>query len=814
MNIEEKLVEAITKIVNEKHNITPENGMIMVEIPKDNSNGDYSTNIAMRLTKVLKRRPQEIALEIKEELLKQLDNVQSIDLAGPGFINFWLKKDAMADIINTVVEKGDEYGHSDAGKGLKVLEEYVSANPTGPLHCGHARGACWGDSCVRIMNAAGYLATREYYINDAGAQMMNLGKSLLGRYRELFGLDFTLPEDGYHGPDIIEIAKEIKEKDGDKYLKMPEDEAVLALKEVGRAKELDRIKRDLEYYGCEFDSWISEQWIVDQGMVDKAIEKMNSMGLLYEKDGAIWFEATKYGDDKDRVLKKSDGYYTYMTPDIANHIYKYDRGFELLVNIWGADHHGYIPRMKAAMEALGYPRDNLQVDLCQMVRMVENGQEVKMSKRTGNAITLRELCDDIGIDCARYFFLSKALDTHLDFDLTLARTRSNDNPVYYAQYAYARICSVLRQASKPYTKQESYNLLNNPKEVDLLKYIASFTDVVADAALTRSPNKICNYVQKLATYFHSFYGACKINDPKNPELTNERLALADATRITLKNALYLLGVSAPEEMVKEEKKETVKETKVETVKEVSVVEEVEEDDGTTKFIVKNDFWELFPDAKIGIIVCKGIDNSVKDPNQYSSLLRDGEKECLKYLPDAEISKNKVIAVWRDAFSKFKTKKGARSSIEALLKRVAKGNQIGNINPLVDIYNSISLKYALPCGGEDIDKFVGNICLTKANGDEEFITYGGDDENESPYPGEICYKDDKGAICRCWNWREGVRTMLTEETKNAFMIIELVDQSRTEEFMAALNELKYLITKNLGGDNQIKILDINNKKEKL
>ncbi len=555
MNIEEKLVSSISEIVKEKYEIDPDEGMIMVEIPKDNSNGDYSTNIAMRLTKILKRRPQEIAQEMKEELLARVDDIQSIDIAEPGFINFWMKKDAMANVINTVIEAGENYGHSDAGKGLKVLEEYVSANPTGPLHCGHARGASWGDSCVRIMNAAGYNATREYYINDAGAQILNLGKSLLGRYRELFGLDFTLPEDGYHGPDVIEIAKEVKETYGDRYLNMPEEEAVNELKELGKKLELDRIRKDLEYYGCEFDSWISEQWIVKQGMVDKAIEKMDEKGLLYEKDGAVWFKATEYGDDKDRVLKKSDGYYTYMTPDIANHIYKYERGYELLVNIWGADHHGYIPRMKAAMEALGYPRDNLQVDICQMVRMVENGQEVKMSKRTGNAITLRELCDDIGVDCARYFFLSKALDTHLEFDLTLARTKSNDNPVYYAQYAYARICSVLRQAENGFRTQQSYQLLNHPKEVDLLKHINSFTDVVAEAAATRSPSKICNYIQKLATYFHSFYGACKINDRSNPELSNERLCLAEATRITLKNALYLIGISAPEVMAKEDSEE-------------------------------------------------------------------------------------------------------------------------------------------------------------------------------------------------------------------------------------------------------------------
>ncbi len=552
MNIEDKLVDAISAVVKERYEIEPDEGMIMVEIPKDNANGDYSTNIAMRLSKVLRRPPFQIAPEIKEELLTRVSEIEKIDIAGPGFINFWLRKDAMANVINTVIKAGSDYGHSDSGKGLKVLEEYVSANPTGPLHCGHARGACWGDSVARILNAAGYACTREYYINDAGAQMMNLGKSLLGRYRELFGLDFSLPEDGYHGPDVIEIAKQIKEAEGDRYLHMNEEEAILALKEVGRKLELDRIREDLAYYRCEFDSWISEKWITDQGMVEKAVQKMNEMGLLYEKDGAIWFEATKYGDDKDRVLKKSDGYYTYMTPDIANHIYKYDRGYEVLVNIWGADHHGYIPRMKAAMEALGYPRDNLQVDICQMVRMVENGQEVKMSKRTGNAITLRELCDDIGVDCARYFFLSKALDTHLDFDLTLARTRSNDNPVYYAQYAYARICSVLRQAEKPYELKENYSLLIDPKEIDLLKHINSFTDVVSEAAATRSPNKICNYIQKLATYFHSFYGACKINDKNNAELSNERLCLAEATRITLANALYLLGVSAPEVMAKDD----------------------------------------------------------------------------------------------------------------------------------------------------------------------------------------------------------------------------------------------------------------------
>ena len=551
MKIEDVLVTTLKQIIADRYDISAADKMVMIEIPKDNTNGDYSTNLAMRLTKLLKRRPQEIAAEIRDEILARLREVEKVEIAGPGFINFWIKKDALANVINTVISQKDAYGHSNRGQGVKLLEEYVSANPTGPLHCGHARGAVWGDSCVRILKAAGYDATREYYVNDAGAQIHNLGLSLYARIRELHGLDFQLPEDGYHGPDVVEIAREIVKETGNYYLTLPAEEAVEQLAKLGRDKELARIKVDLAYYGCDFDSWISEKWIVDQGMVEAVVKEITDKGLAYELDGALWLRTTEYGDEKDRVLRKSNGLYTYLTPDIANHKYKYDRGYEILVNIWGADHHGYIPRMKAAMKALGYNADNLHIDLCQMVRLVENGKEVKMSKRTGNAITLRELIDDIGLDAARYFFLSKALDTHMEFDLGLARSQTNDNPVYYAQYAYARICSVLRQAGKDVEIRDTYSLLTHPKEVDLLKHISLFPDVVGDAAVNRAPNLICNYVQKLATYFHTFYGACKVNDPANPELSAERLALAEATRITLHNALYLLGVSAPERMEKE-----------------------------------------------------------------------------------------------------------------------------------------------------------------------------------------------------------------------------------------------------------------------
>ena len=546
--IETEIIEAIKETLKEKYDLADSGNLVMVEMPKDTRNGDYSTNIAMRLAKVLKKNPQIIAAEIVEELKMKVASAESIEIAGPGFINFKMKKSSLADVINTVIKQGDHFGENNDGNGLKVLVEYVSANPTGTLHLGHARGAAWGDSVCRLLKTSGYDVLREYYVNDAGHQIDALGESLYARYREAAGLDFVLPEDGYHGADVRNIAQKLFEEKGTELLNQPEAEVLEFFKKTGRDMLLERIKNDLSYYRCEFDSWISEKWIVSEGRVDKAMQRMVDMGLTYEKDNAIWFKSTEYGDDKDRVLRKSDGYYTYLTPDIANHVYKFERGYQKLVNFWGADHHGYIPRMKAAIEAMGYPKDSLEVDIIQMVRLVEDGKEVKMSKRTGNAVTIRELCDDIGVDCARYFFLCRALDTHMDFDLSLARQKTNDNPVYYAQYAYARICSVLRQANAELNLKDSYDLLADEKETELLKYLVSFPSVVADSASTRSPNKVTNYIQKLATYFHSFYASCKINDPGNPELTNERLALAEATRITLKNALTLLGVDAPERM--------------------------------------------------------------------------------------------------------------------------------------------------------------------------------------------------------------------------------------------------------------------------
>ena len=546
--IETKLHQSIKEVVNESFNYNPEDGLVMIETPKDNSNGDYSTNIAMRLTKILHQNPQIIAKTIVEGLTKKLDDVDKIEIAGPGFINFWIKKTALADIINTAISLNEDFGKNDSGNGLKILVEYVSANPTGPLHCGHARGAAWGDVICRLLKKSGYDVLREYYINDAGHQIDMLGESIYQRYLESYGLEFHLPDDGYHGQDVKEIMEEIKKDVGDKYLHTTKEEAVKFFRWEGRTRELERIKKDLKYYRCEFDSWVSEQWIVNENRVEKSLEKMIEMGLTYQQDGALWFKSTEYGDDKDRVLKKSDGYYTYLTPDIANHMYKYERGYEKLVNLWGADHHGYIARMKAAIQALGHQKDSLEVDLIQMVRLVENGQEVKMSKRTGNAITIRELVDDIGCDAARYFFISKAVDTHMDLDLGLARSQSTDNPVFYAQYAYARICKLLKQAPE-LTVLNHYDLLTDQKEVELLKLMGSFTKVVADAAATRAPNKMCNYIQKLSQAVHAYYGSdCKVNDPNNAELTSQRVALLSAVKVTLHNALDLIGVDALETM--------------------------------------------------------------------------------------------------------------------------------------------------------------------------------------------------------------------------------------------------------------------------
>ncbi|MDE8081614.1 arginine--tRNA ligase [Erysipelothrix rhusiopathiae] len=543
--IETKLVGHIEDIILDAFGIEKEDGLVMLEIPNNPEMGDYSTNIAMRLTKRVGKNPREIAGVIVEKL-EDNEMVESISVAGPGFINFVMKPAVLGSVVNDVIEAGKDYGRSNAGEAIRLLNEYVSANPTGQLHVGHARGAAWGDSLSRIMSFAGYDVLREYYINDLGNQILMLSHSLYARYKQAFGMEAPLPEDGYHGPDIIEIANDVKESEGDKWLSAPEEEWVPYFKELGIKLELERIKEDLNTFGVEMDSWVSEKWLYDDGRVEESLEALKAKGVTFEEDGALWLRSTDFGDDKDRVLIKSDGSYTYLVPDIANHIYKLERGYTHLLNLWGGDHHGYIVRMQAALEALGHP-NVLDVDIIQMVRLVDEGVEVKMSKRTGNALGLVELVDDIGVDATRYFFVSRALATPLDFDLGLARKKSNDNPVFYVQYAHARICSILRQAGEvPHV--DVIDQLTNPKEIALLKEINEFSSVVADAAKKREVHKIANYVQDLASSFHSFYGEVKVMDPSNPELQAQRLNLLVAVKITLSNALNLIGVNAPEQM--------------------------------------------------------------------------------------------------------------------------------------------------------------------------------------------------------------------------------------------------------------------------
>lgn len=522
---------------------------ITIEIPKDKSHGDYSTNLAMQLTKLLKRNPRQIAEAIIEALDKENANIEKVEIAGPGFINLFLAKDAMTSIIKEVLEEKEAYGTTTYGQGTKYNVEFVSANPTGDLHLGHAKGAAVGDSICRIMSAAGYDVTREYYINDAGNQIHNLALSLYARYKQAFGQDVTMPDDGYHGKDIIDIATKIKEIDGDKYLEMDEGKAIVFFRNKGTEYELQKIKDILNEFRVSFDVWFSETSLYENDRVVPTIEKLKAAGYTYEEEGALWFKSTEFGDDKDRVLIKSDGSYTYLTPDIAYHLNKLDRGYEYLVDLLGADHHGYINRMKAAIQALGYNADQLNIDIIQMVRMMNNGEPVKMSKRTGNAVTIKDLIEEIGVDATRYFFVSKAANTPFDFDIGLAKSKSNENPVYYAQYAHARMCSIKAQAAKANIDySDKYDLLVNPKEIELVKHINEFRNVIIDSAINRTPHKITNYVQRLAQLFHSFYNECYVIDEDNLELSGQRLALVEATRITMANALNLIGVSAPEKM--------------------------------------------------------------------------------------------------------------------------------------------------------------------------------------------------------------------------------------------------------------------------
>ncbi|UOQ87100.1 arginine--tRNA ligase [Gracilibacillus salinarum] len=523
---------------------------VLLEQPKDKSHGDYATNIAMQLAKVAKKAPRQIAEDIAGQLDQSKASIKSVDIAGPGFINFFIDNSYLTKLIPTILDQQEAYGASETGKGERIQVEFVSANPTGDLHLGHARGASVGDALCNVLSKAGYEVQREYYINDAGNQINNLALSVQARYMQALGKEFPMPEDGYHGADIIGIGETLAKEYGESILDKSEQDQFAFYRSYGLKFELDKLAKDLGQFRVDFDHWFSETSLYEEEKIVPAIDLLKEKGFIYEQDGATWFRTTDFDDDKDRVLVKQDGSYTYLSPDIAYHKNKLDRGFDKLINIWGADHHGYIPRMRAAIQALGYDADTLEVEIIQMVNLFENGEKVKMSKRTGKAVTLRELMEEVGIDAMRYFFVMRSADSHLDFDMDLAKSQSNDNPVYYVQYAHARICTMLKQAQDKGIDFTGYDssLLQSEKAEDLLKKLGEFTQVIADAAENRTPHRITQYIFDLAANLHSFYNAEKVINEDDVEATKARLALMEAVRITLSNGMNLIGVHAPESM--------------------------------------------------------------------------------------------------------------------------------------------------------------------------------------------------------------------------------------------------------------------------
>ncbi len=520
---------------------------IEIDIPKDPGFGDFSTNLAMRLAKTARKNPRELAAEIVARIDCRKLNLDKAEVAGAGFINFYIDRRYLSQVIFQIFREQENYGTSAIGQGTKVNLEFVSANPTGYLHIGHGRGAAYGDSLARVMRKAGYEVTTEHYVNDAGNQIHNLTLSIHERYKELFGLPCDLGKDGYYGPEIIEIAKLIKAEKGDYYL---HNEWYRDIRAFGLNYLLAGLKRDLREFNVTFDVWFSEQSLYDSGEVQKVLDFYRDNGYVYEKDGAVWLKTTERGDEKDRVLIKSDKSLTYITPDIAYHANKLDRGFNYLITVLGADHHGHILPLKIALELLGRDTGNIHVEILQMVRVIQNGAEIKMSKRSGKAITLRDLIDEVGTDALRFMYVEKALGTHIDLDLDLAVKKSNENPVYYVQYAYARICSLFRvhaEQGLTYQPVAEFKALDVEKAKDLLFALAVYPLYVEEAAIKRLPHKIAQYLLLLASGLHSYYNSEKIitDDPLE---TAEKMTLMDAVRTVLRDGLNLIGVNVKEKM--------------------------------------------------------------------------------------------------------------------------------------------------------------------------------------------------------------------------------------------------------------------------
>ncbi len=533
----------------------PESEMpsFIIEKPSDKKNGDFSTNIAMAGARCYHKAPKMIAESIVNSLDLDGTLIDKAEIAGPGFINFYLSDDYYSKIVLDAVKQGEDYGKSDYGKGKKILVEFVSANPTGPMHIGNARGGAIGDCLASVLDAAGYCVQREFYINDAGNQIEKFATSLEVRYLQLCGKEVEMPEDAYHGADITDHAKAFYEINGDKYADTESKARRDALVGYALPKNIEGLERDLKKYRIVYDKWFRESSLHNDGSVQKVIDTLKGKGVTYEQDGALWFKASEFGNDKDIVLVRANGLPTYIVPDIAYHCNKLvTRGYDKAIDVLGADHHGYVPRMKAALTALGLDADRLDIVIMQMVRLVRDGETIKLSKRSGKAITLNTLLEEVPIDAARFFFNLREPNSHFDFDLELAAKQSSENPVYYVQYAHARICSILKKAQEQGFEMttpsvEELNALNSSEERELISHLASLTDEIISAAKGYDPAKITHYVVELATLFHKFYNAQRvmIDDEK---LMNARLYLCTAVKNTIKNILTMLKIDAPESM--------------------------------------------------------------------------------------------------------------------------------------------------------------------------------------------------------------------------------------------------------------------------
>ncbi|SNX53955.1 arginine--tRNA ligase [Thermoanaerobacterium sp. RBIITD] len=560
-NIVQKVKDEITKIVTESINKAIKEGFlsiekipdIEIEEPKEKQHGDLAINTAMIMAKSAKMPPRKIAEKIKDGIDLNGTFINKVDVAGPGFMNFYLNENYLIEALKLIIEKGSEYGRVNIGNGKKVQVEFVSANPTGPMHMGNARGGALGDALSSILDCAGYNVTKEFYINDAGNQIEKFGLSLEARYLELLGEHAEIPEGGYHGDDIIERAKEFLNLYGDKYKDVPAEERRRALTEYGLNKNIEKLKEDLHAYGIEYDVWFSEKSLHQSGEVNSIINELKEKGYTYEKDGALWFKETLFGAEKDDVLVRANGYPTYLASDIAYHKNKFlTRGFDWVIDIWGADHHGHVAPMKGAMEALGINPDKLDVLLMQLVRLMKSGEVVRMSKRTGKMVTLRDLIDEVGKDAARFFFNMRSADSAVDFDMDLAVEQSNENPVFYVQYAHARICSIIRQLEEDGIEiEDSINadlsLLKDETEIDLIKKLAYLPEEITIAAKTIAPHRITRYILDVASLFHSFYNSCRVRGT-DENLMKARIALIVATKTVIKNVLDMLKITAPEKM--------------------------------------------------------------------------------------------------------------------------------------------------------------------------------------------------------------------------------------------------------------------------